>query len=163
MANKLEHRWGEGFYLGRLWRSGEAILGTPQGIEKAGTIKRTGAHRRWDGEGLSSITGVPWKWNPDEDDPNDDLLVRWLSEQEKEAVQPNQNIDQGTIYRMRLKKDDFYEVWFHRGLARIMLSSLEHLRVAIMKRVDVGCRRRWLDMIKDENDLIGRTPRRKTI
>ena len=42
MANKLEHRWG-------LWFSGEAILGeailgTPQGIEKAGTIKRIGAH-----------------------------------------------------------------------------------------------------------------------
>ena len=41
MANKLEHRWGEGFYLGRLWRSGEAILGTSHGIEKAGTIDQT--------------------------------------------------------------------------------------------------------------------------
>ena len=56
---KLEIRWGEGFYLGRWWRTGEAVIGRTEGILRAGTVRRVGGHRRWDREGLQLVRGVP--------------------------------------------------------------------------------------------------------
>ena len=73
MLNKLEARWGEGFFLGVRWRTGELIIGNSEGIHKASTIKRVGAHRRWDGEELKKVRGWPWKWNPDEEEAEQDL------------------------------------------------------------------------------------------
>ena len=49
---KLEIKWGEGFFLGKWWRTGEAVIGTSNGVIRAGTIRRVGGHRRGDREGL---------------------------------------------------------------------------------------------------------------
>ena len=78
--NKLEVRWGEGFFLGVRWRTGEMIIGNSEGIHKASTIKRVGAHRRWDGEELKKVRGWPWKCNPDEEDPEQGPRVKYLTE-----------------------------------------------------------------------------------
>jgi hypothetical protein len=51
-ANKLETKWGEDFFLGVNWRTGEAAIGTSTGV---------GARRRWDQEGLAAVRGWPWK------------------------------------------------------------------------------------------------------
>ena len=51
-------RWGEGFFLGKWWRIGDALIGTPEGIHTAGIIRRVGGHRRWDREGLEQVRGV---------------------------------------------------------------------------------------------------------
>ena len=57
--NKLDVKWGEGYFLGFYWKTSEALVGTPAGVKRAGTIRRVGAHRRWDADGLDKIRGVP--------------------------------------------------------------------------------------------------------
>ena len=36
---KLEVKWSEEFFLGKWWRTGEAVIGTKDGILRAGTIR----------------------------------------------------------------------------------------------------------------------------
>ena len=55
---------------------------------RAGTIRRVGAHRRWDADGLDSVRGVPWQWDPDADEVSDKLLVHLLSDDENVNVLP---------------------------------------------------------------------------
>ena len=55
--NKLVPKWGEGIFLGMLWRTGVFIIGTPSGILKSGSFRRVGAHRRWDAEAVQAIRG----------------------------------------------------------------------------------------------------------
>ena len=112
---KLEVRYGEGFYLGRWWRTGEAIVGTSEGVFRAGTVRRVGAHRRWDKDGLSRVQGVPWQWNPAEGTVHRDLQVRWLREEELEAGRAVACEEDRKVYRMRLKKEDFLEHGFTEG------------------------------------------------
>ena len=112
---KLEARWGEGFYLGRWWRTGEAIIGTASGILRGGSIRRVGAHRRWDREGLERVRGLPWQWNPAEVDLHPELKVRWLREEELESGQPLMSEDSRNIYRLRLRRQDFFEHGFSEG------------------------------------------------
>ena len=115
MSHKLEFRWDEGYYLGKVWRTGEAIVGTNKGIVKAGTIRRAGAHRRWDAEGLESIKGLPWHWNPEQEEPTKDLRLRWLTEEEKQAGKAPTPEEHGTVYRLRLKREDFLRHGFTEG------------------------------------------------
>ena len=49
---KLEPRRAEGIHVNKVWRTGEAIIGTKSGVRKSWTIRRVGGHRRWDAEGL---------------------------------------------------------------------------------------------------------------
>ena len=83
---------------------------------KSGTIRRVGAHRRWDAEGLSAVRGVPWHWDPESDKEAERLLVRHLTDSEKEALQgPIPAEGARTVYRMRLKRDDFIQRGFTDG------------------------------------------------
>ena len=61
---KLESRWAEGFYLGKLWRTGEAIIGTKSGVHKSGPIRRVGGHRRWDAEGFEQCSWTTMEVGP---------------------------------------------------------------------------------------------------
>ena len=99
---KLEPRWGEGFYLGRWWRIGEAIVGAASGILRAGTVRRVGGHRRWDREGLEQVRGLPWQWGPAEGDLHAELKVRWLREEELESGAPLMTENSQRIHRLRL-------------------------------------------------------------
>ena len=38
--NKLDGKWGEGYFLGFYWKTSEALVGTPEGVNRAGTIRR---------------------------------------------------------------------------------------------------------------------------
>jgi hypothetical protein len=113
--HKLEIRFVERFYLGRWWRTGEAVVGTSGGVIRAGTVRRVGAHRRWDKDGLAAVKGVPWQWNPAEGEVHPDLQVRWLREEELEAGRAQASQDDRKLYRMRLKKEDFLEHGFTEG------------------------------------------------
>ena len=106
--NKLDGKWGEGYFLGFYWKTSEALVGTPEGVKRAGTIRRVGTHRRWDAEGLDKIRGVPWKWDLEADQVADRLMVRMLSEDEKSQLAGHgADAEDKTVYRMRLKRDDF--------------------------------------------------------
>ena len=112
---KLEVRWGEGFYLGRWWRTGEAIIGAAGGTLRAGTVRRVGAHRRWDREGLEKVKGLPWKWDPGEGETHAELKVRWLAEDELQDGQAAMSERNRRIYRLRLKREDFLKHGFTEG------------------------------------------------
>ena len=112
--NKMEGRWGEGFFLGLRWRTGEAIIGTETGLEKTATIKRVGAHRRWDPKGLAKVKGWPWCRGPDEGEPAVNLRVRWLDDDEVGRTAAAKE-DPTRIYRLRLKREDFIKYGFTEG------------------------------------------------
>ena len=114
--NKLDGKWNAGYFLGFYWRTGEAVVGTRQGAVRAGTIRRVGAHRRWDAEGLDSVRGIPWQWDPDAGEVPDKLFVRLLSDDEKKHL-AGPPVAEGTktVYRIRLKSDDFIERGFTEG------------------------------------------------
>ena len=60
--NKYESRWARGVWLGNLERSSEAIIGTPEGIVKARTVRRHAEYReRWNIEELTAVRGTPWE------------------------------------------------------------------------------------------------------
>ena len=114
--NKLDAKWDEGYFMGFNWRTAEAIIGTKGGATKVSTIRRVGAHRRWDAEGLDAVRGVPWQWDPDSDEDTQKLLVRHLTEEEKASLAiPTPAEGPRNVYRMRLKRDDFIERGFPDG------------------------------------------------
>ena len=62
--------------MGRCWRTGEATVGTRAGIFCAGTVRRVGAHRQWDCDGLEHVRGLLWQWDPAQGDIHPDLKAR---------------------------------------------------------------------------------------
>ena len=44
--HKLDMKWNEGHFLCFHWRTSDASVGTKDGIHRAGTIRRVGAHQR---------------------------------------------------------------------------------------------------------------------
>ena len=57
--NKLDARWEKGIWLGIRDRSGEIIVGTPEGCMKVRSIRRRPDEERWIREGWHSMRGVP--------------------------------------------------------------------------------------------------------
>lgn len=112
---KLEVKWGEGFFLGKWWRTGEAVIGSHEGILRAGTIRRVGGHRRWDREGLEQVRGVPWQWDPEQGEVHADLKVRWLKEEEVADGNVALGGESKRMYRLRLRKMDFLTHGFTEG------------------------------------------------
>ena len=100
---KLEVKWDEGFFLGKWWRIGEAVIGAKDGILRAGTIRRVGGHRRWDREGLEQVRGVPWQWDPEQGEVHADLKVRWLTEEEWDRGGAVHGDEGKKVYRLRLQ------------------------------------------------------------
>ena len=113
---KLEVKWSEGFFLGKWWRTGEAVIGTKDGILRAGTIRRVGGHRRWDREGLEQVLGVPWQWDPEQGEVHADFKVRWLTEEEWDRGGAVYGDEGKKVYRLRLRKVDFLESRVHGGV-----------------------------------------------
>ena len=101
--------------MGFYWKTSEAIIGTAEGVKKAGTIRRVGAHRRWDADGLDKVRGVPWQWDPEVDEVPDKLVVRMLEDEKQQLAGQGADSDQKTVYRMRLKRDDFLSRGFTEG------------------------------------------------
>ena len=154
--HKLDMKWNEGHFLGFHWRTSEAIVGTKEGIRRAGTIRRVGAHRRWDATGLDSIRGVPWKWDPEADDVVDKLLVRHLTYEEKQnMIDPVVDTGPQTVYRMRLKREDFIEKGYTEGClgCRSILSS------GPVRGHSEACRRRMQELFKNSSQGQGRLKR----
>ena len=147
--NKLESKWAEGYFLGFYWKTSEALIGTPDGVKRSGTIRRVGAHRRWDAEGLDQIRGVPWQWNPDLDEVPDKLMVRMLSDEEKRLLGgPGAEVEPKNIYRIRLKRDDFISKGFTEGCAgcKAILSG------GPVRNHSEVCRQRMEGLMKDSSE-----------
>ena len=112
---KLEVKLGEGFFLGKWWRIGEAVIGTKDGILRAGTIRRVCGHRRWDREGLEQVRGVAWQWDPEQGEVHADLKVRWLMVEEWDRGGVVHGDEGKKVCRLRLRKVDFLSHGFPQG------------------------------------------------
>lgn len=110
-GEKLDARWGEGC-LGKFWMTGEASVGSQDGVRRVATFRRVGAHRRWDPDGLSEVRGRPWEWNPDGGVGPGDLLVRRLTEEENRESLCKMIGDEARIYRLQLRREDFLKHGF---------------------------------------------------
>ena len=108
---KMDGRWHEGYYLGKDWRTGSAWIGTSAGVIKASVIRRTGAHRRWDQEGLLGVQCTPWKRVPAAEDEYSEIIIEPLPEAERRAV-PLAEDHRRLPRRIMLRKDHFVQHGF---------------------------------------------------
>ena len=110
---KLEPRWGEGYFVGIKWRTGECWVATAGGILKASAIRRVGAHRRWDAEGLLRVKVVPWDHIQKDAEPGA-VTVRWLDPAMlPKASEPASDGPQRR--RARIHKEDYLKHGFTEG------------------------------------------------
>ena len=122
--NKMDGRWPEGYYLGTDWRTGSAWIGTSAGVIKASVIRRTGAHRRWDHEGVFGVRGTPWNRVPAAEEEGPEIFIEPLPEVERRAVPPAED-HRRLRRRIRWRKEHFVQ---HRFTAkcpgcRVLLSG----------------------------------------
>ena len=75
---KQEVNWRDGHHLETSRRTGEENIGTQAGVIGAGTIRRMGAHRRWDRETPQAVVGLPWQRKPDDPREEAGAQARWV-------------------------------------------------------------------------------------
>ena len=66
----------DGIWLGVMGRTGESIIGTPQGVVKAFTVKRRPVEERWSLDDIHNMRGTPGKPNPDANDQRIPVRIR---------------------------------------------------------------------------------------
>ena len=89
---KLESRWHEGIWLGKRWESDEHIIATEnKRIVKCRAVQQVPADRRWNKDQVEAVTGLPWKWIPDEEAIPSGVIFRPITvEAAKTAPEPEQ-------------------------------------------------------------------------
>ena len=70
---KLDTKMLEGIWLGLSRKSGEYIIGTPEGIRKARTVFRVPEAERWDAMLLDTFKGLPWNLKPEDDEESGEM------------------------------------------------------------------------------------------
>ena len=156
--HKIESKWSEGYLLGFCRRTSEAIAGTKDGVIRAGTLRRVGAHRRWDAEVLDAVRGVRWTRDPDAEEVHDKLLVRMLSEDEKKQLErPAPETGPKTVYRIRLTRDYFIEKGFTNGC----LGCKAILEGSGARGHTEACRRRTEEIMRNTSEGQDRLKRRQ--
>ena len=61
-TNKFDPRWYEGVWLGIRDETGEAIIGTPDGVVKCRDFRRKPVEEdRWNEEAFDKFKGTPWE------------------------------------------------------------------------------------------------------
>ena len=88
LQNKMDGRCPRSCKLGTDWRTGSAWIGTSAGVIRASVILRTGAHRRWDQEGVFGVRGTPWSRVPAAEEEGPEIIIEPLPEAERRAVPP---------------------------------------------------------------------------
>ena len=57
---KMDASMETGVWLGRAEESDEHLVGTPQGVQRARTVRRLEPDKRWDAEAFLGFRGLPW-------------------------------------------------------------------------------------------------------
>ena len=92
---------------------------------------------------------MPWQWDPDADEVSDKLLVRLLSDDEKKHLSgPSVAGGTKTVYRMRLKRDDFIE----RGFTEGCMGCKAILDGSGVRGHSEACRKRMEDLLKQTTE-----------
>lgn len=61
---KLAARWKKGVWLGRMDKTNEILVGTPEGVFTSRCIRRLPKEEQWDGEAIKNMKGLPWELKP---------------------------------------------------------------------------------------------------
>ena len=102
--------------MGTSRRTGEALIGTQAGVIGAGTIRRMGAHRRWDRESLQAVVGLSWQRKPDDHREEADAQARWADHVSGLVTDPEET-EAPARRRLMLRRDDFFKLGFTEGCA----------------------------------------------
>lgn len=57
-AIRTTRKWATSIWMGFVARSNEVYVGTPEGVVRAWTIRRTGGHDRWKKEVALAVKGT---------------------------------------------------------------------------------------------------------
>ena len=60
MVQKVDAKFHEGIWVGLNMKSDESIIGTPNGVFKAQTVRRLPEDQRWCAEEVLNIRGIPY-------------------------------------------------------------------------------------------------------
>ena len=63
-VDKYDSEWRKGVWLGHTRNSNEHVIGTPEGVLRAYSIKRLDSHDRWDKDLIASVRGTPPQPDP---------------------------------------------------------------------------------------------------
>lgn len=150
---KLEARWSEGIFLGVNWRTGEALIGTKDGVVCSSAIRRINSDLRWSKEDVLAVRGVPWHREPDLEEHTQWEGLRLPPEQHADiAGIPAQGEPQ--VRRMRLRREDYEEYGYTTGCP----GCRALLRGVAPQTHSEPCRRRMEDILK--NSEIGQRRKR---
>jgi len=108
---KIETSWRDGIWLGIKNRTGEHIIGTPEGVVKAYTVRRRPEEERWSAEEVNAVRGTPGRPKPGRRDMRIPVRVQETMETIPERTQ-------GEAVRTRrvyLKKKDFIKPGYTPG------------------------------------------------
>ena len=101
-----QSRWAEGIMLGHRDESGEAIIGTKNGIVKSGQVRRKhDMKERWSKEKLDEMRGTRWQPNPGTNDSEIHVEVR-IPTSEGEFRVPSEGHDDAQVRRPKLTAGD---------------------------------------------------------
>ena len=70
---KINSRWDFGIFVGIRSRSGEFVISTPEGLNKARSIRRVALQDRWSADAVKWVRYVPWNKYKDDDQADGDL------------------------------------------------------------------------------------------
>jgi len=100
---KIETKWMDGVWLGIKNRTGEHVIGTPEGIVKAHSVKRRAAEERWDIEAVNAVKGTPGRPKPGRRDMRIPVRVRFPEVDQEGVV----DAEEPRARRMYIKRKDY--------------------------------------------------------
>ena len=109
-ANKMDERFHEGVWIGFNTHSKEHLIGTPEGVIRARTLRRRPMSERWSHQAVLGVRGTPR--NPTPGSESDKVLVRIPTPEEILARQlQGERLDR-IPRRVRLEKEYFDDYGF---------------------------------------------------
>ena len=98
--DKFESRWEDGVWLGIRDRSGESIIGTPEGVVKARDFRRKGVlTERWNRDEINGFRGLPWEPIPGKEGDYEIRVKVNMPDQSQEIIRrrPDQELHRGGL------------------------------------------------------------------
>ena len=105
----MDTKWSEGVWLGHNRGSNESLIGTPQGVMKAWSVRRRIPEERWSNEAISTMKGISQDVQSGVEDTGED--IREWTEAETKTVEEEEK-DRRELPRLYLKKKDFKRYGF---------------------------------------------------
>ena len=114
--NKFEARWHEGVWLGVRLESGEAIIGTSEGVLKARDFRRKPENGgRWSRADFDKFIGVPWELYPGIKGSTEMRSKVRLPQEPAEVTRPIRGKDEYVPRRFRIQKSDLQKFGYTAG------------------------------------------------